>query len=197
MAIRYKLLTQDLRTLLGEDNETQWILGEWVEAKGTGGLCTDGVIHLYSSPEVAAFLNPVHADIDNPVFAELEVSEIVEETPTKGGARRARITRLIPAITPTVTQRVAFGIFCAKSVCKEKAFNAWADKWLSGEDRSHTTARAAAWASANAAAWAAANAAAWASAAAAANAAEKTAEVAAAEAGIDLTAIAKQALEQY
>jgi len=47
----------------------------------------------------------------------------------------------------TTEQRVKFAILCAKCVCTDVAWNAWADKWLSDEDR---TARAA-WATAEAA----------------------------------------------
>ena len=158
--IRYKLLTPSFHTRKGYSNETKWIENEWIEAKGHGGLCTDGVVHFYSSPEIAALMNPVHADINNPVFAELEVEEIVEETQIKGGAKRARIIRIIPSITPTLTQRVAFGILCAKYICKEAGFLSWANGWISGADRSrNAAAKAAEYAAAEWAAYAAAKAA--------------------------------------
>ena len=208
--LRYKLLTPELKTRAGEANETQWQIGEWVEAKGKGGLCSGGVLHFYPSPEVAAFMNPIHANICNPVFAELEVDAIVEETATKGGARRARITRILPSIVPTLVQRVAFGVLCAKAVSNDKRFNSWADKWLSGEDRSYEAAaeRAAELAAElaaevemarvvavdRAAAWAAA----WAAAARVAEYAAVAVDRAArANIGMDLTLFAKQALAEY
>jgi len=35
----------------------------------------------------------------------------------------------------TTEQRVKFAILCAKAVYKDEAFNLWADRWLSGDDR--------------------------------------------------------------
>jgi hypothetical protein len=51
--------------------------------------------------------------------------------------------RELPLPEVSDTQRIAFGILCAKEVCKHKAWNAWADKWLSGEDRTKASACAA------------------------------------------------------
>lgn len=101
---------------------------------------------------VGCYLPPI---IGRTYYAELEVEEIIEENQTKGGAKRARLLRIIPIITPTLTQRVAFGILCAKHVCKKAVFISWADKWISGKDRSKNAAEYAA----NAAAVYAANAA--------------------------------------
>ena len=57
----------------------------------------------------------------------------------------------------TSTQKIAFGILCAKEVCENEAWNEWADKWLSGEDRTKESAAvdAAAYYAATAAAYAA------------------------------------------
>jgi hypothetical protein len=92
--------------------------------------------------------------------------------------------------------RVRFAILCAKEVCADLPWNAWADKWLSGEDRSEAAAGAAAeaaWAARAArAARAAEAAAAW--AARAAYAAQAAAEAArAAGHGIDIFDIAEKA----
>jgi len=41
--------------------------------------------------------------------------------------------KFLPRVT--IEQRVKFAILCAKAVYKEEAFNLWADRWLSAEDR--------------------------------------------------------------
>src|SRR3990172_452274 len=38
------------------------------------------------------------------------------------------------------TQQIAFAILSAKEVCHEKKWNTWADRWLSGKDRSKRSA---------------------------------------------------------
>ncbi|MGE3384925.1 MAG: hypothetical protein AB7L70_18505 [Pyrinomonadaceae bacterium] len=51
--------------------------------------------------------------------------------------------RIIPLPKITPLQKVAFGILCAKSVCRDVRWNTWADRWLSGENRSGSAALAA------------------------------------------------------
>jgi hypothetical protein len=61
----------------------------------------------------------------------------------------------IPVVT--TEQRVKYAILCALEVCQEPSFVTWANKWLSGEDRSERSAAARASASAvsSASAWSA------------------------------------------
>jgi hypothetical protein len=133
-----------------------------------------------------------------------------------------RLTIIDEMVMPIITkaQNTAYGILCAMEVETSPTWRFWADRWLSGEDRSEQTARsaanaayAAASAAAASAAAAAANAAyaAASAAAASASAAEDAAEDAAAEAAyaaedaaaeaavcessIDLIALAKKAME--
>jgi hypothetical protein len=134
----YKLLTKDLRTRVGESNETQWVPGEWQEAKGIGGLCTGGVLHDYNDPWIAAVVNPAHAAIRDPVCYETERDGDVVTDGLKCGCKRMRIVREVPLSDVPVVQRVAFGILAALEVYHEPKFVEWAKKWLSGEDRSDT-----------------------------------------------------------
>jgi hypothetical protein len=119
-----------------------------------------------------------------------------------------RLTRELELPAITTTQRVAVAIMCAVAVHSDPIFCAWAQKWLSGEDRSAAAARAA-WAAARAAAawesstatWAAQEAA-WATAAsvaawAAAAATAARAAAWAAQDAIDLVAILRRAVEEY
>jgi len=134
----YKLLTKDLRTRVGESNETQWVPGEWQEAKGIGGLCTGGVLHDYNDPWIAAVVNPAHAAIRDPVCYETERDGDVVTDGLKCGCKRMRIVREVPLSDVPVVQRVAFGILAALEVYHEPKFVEWAKAWLSSEDRSDT-----------------------------------------------------------
>ena len=218
MTTLYKLTDQAHRTRAGHDNETLWGVGVEHSAKGDAeqDLCSDGWLHAYTDPLLAVFLNPIHADINNPVLWEAE-GEVGKSDGCKVGCRTLRTVRIIPLPKVTTEQRVKFAILCAKQVCKDEKWNAWADAWLSGEDRSSKAAEAAeaagaaadaAYAAAYAAARAA-RAAAWRAAARAAEAAADAADAADAAAdaayvgeaaraagkNIDLAAIAKEATQ--
>ena len=179
--IKYKLTTQQGTTR----NGYQWSLpkgerpGKWHKTDGQGGLCGPGWLHYYHHPLLAVLLNPIHADIKDPILWEVEVDgEQLDDNGLKGWATKMRLVRRIELPTFSTVQRTAFGILCALEVCKEKSFMAWANKWLSRNDRSAAAAAAqAAWV---AEAWAAA----W--------GAEAAAQAARA-AQIDLVAIAKKA----
>ena len=146
--IRYKLVTQDYKTRVGYENETLWktVDGKFpkIKAKGQGNkLCTNGVIHSYSSPLVAVFLNPVHANIDNPRLLETECSEILIDDGTKAGHKEAYGIREIKIPEITEEQRIKFAILCALEVYKNSKFSFWAKNWLSGVDRTKESAHAA------------------------------------------------------
>jgi hypothetical protein len=139
-----KLVTQDYKTRVGETNETLWEKGKTVTAKGSGGLCTDGVIHSYVDEYVAAFMNPVHANIKNPRCIVLETSYILHNDGTKQGSRSAMWTGeevTLPIIT--TDQRVEIAIRASLMVYDAPEFVAWALHWIDGTDRSAANAAAA------------------------------------------------------
>jgi hypothetical protein len=136
-------------------------------------------------------MNPIHAQFESPRLWEAESSGEELHEQLKSGSKTLTTVRELPLPEVSKTQRIAFGILCAKEVCKHKAWNAWADKWLSGEDRTKESARAAASRAAYAASRAASRAAdaahsadyaaeyaAFAAAYAAANSASRAADVA-------------------
>jgi hypothetical protein len=98
-------------------------------------------------------MNPVHADIENPILWEGKGEGEAKFEPLKCGFRKFTTLKKIPLPEVTDVQKVAFGILCAKEVYKDKdsSWNQWADKWLSGEDRTKSSADAAADAAASAA----------------------------------------------
>jgi hypothetical protein len=200
----YKLTDGDGKTWGG----TQWGPGVSHSGTGEGELCGPGWIHAYEHPLIAVLMNPLHGDFENPRLWEAEGEVALRDGQIKCGCKTLTTIREIPLPAVTTEMHVRFAILCAKEVCACLSWNAWADKWLSGEDRTQAAAAAAAAAaraSASArAAWAAASAAraAWAEA----EAASAEAEAASAEAsawaaraarevghGIDIFEIAEKA----
>lgn len=180
----------------------QW--GEGVEhtASGRGGLCGPGWIHAYTDPLLAVFLNPVHGDFDSESYHLWEAEGDVGKTDhgLKVGCARIRAIRRVDIPEVTTKQRIRFGVLCAMRVCKDKAWRTWAEKWLSGEDRSEKVAWVAAGAAgaARATASAAAEAAAVWPARTAAWATARAASAAAEEAGtpLPLAEIAREAVSE-
>jgi hypothetical protein len=201
----YKLTDGDGKTR----NGTQWGPGISHSGTGKGGLCGPGWIHAYEHPLIAVLMNPIHANFQNPRLWEAEGEVGLRDGQLKCGCKTLTTVREIPLPSITTEMRVRFAILCAKEVCAYPAWNAWADRWLSGEDRTQAAARAAEAArearearaarAARAAAWAAAWAAraaasAWAEDAASAWAAEDAASAAMEVGhGIDIFAIAENA----
>ena len=161
------------------NGNTKWEIGVKKIKKDTGNykMCTNNVFHCYSHPVLALFLNPIHANIENPRIFKIKVDRIVASDGLKQASLEQTIIEELIIPKPTLIQTTAFGIICAKHIYKNIKFQSWANNWLSNEDRSSHAAGAAAgaaWAAAKAAAWAA-EAAAWAAARAAAEAAASAA----------------------
>jgi hypothetical protein len=116
-------------------------------------------------------LNPIHANFETPrLFIAETKGRGKHDKGLKSGYKEMRLIKEIALPEITLTQKIAFGILCAKKVYKDIAWNKWANKWLNGKDRSKKSAAA--------------------NAAYAANAAN-----AAAAAHIDLVKIAKEAMK--
>ena len=148
----YKLTNQQFKTRKFYPQETTWGSNVAHTATGSGvALCTPDVIHAYTSPLLAVLLNPIHADIVNPILWEAR-GKVVAQDGSKVGVKSLTTIRQIPLPEITTTQKVAFGILAAMKVYKNPAFQKWAKLWLSGKDRSWAAAAAARAAAAAAAA---------------------------------------------
>ena len=138
MTTYYKLTTQEGKT----KNNTQW--GENISHEATGdiqkGLCSNAWIHAYSHPLLAVLMNPVHADIENPILWEGKGEGEAKFEPLKCGFRKFTTLKKIPLPEVTDVQKIAFGILCAKEINTDPSWNQWADRWLSGEDRTEASA---------------------------------------------------------
>ena len=185
----YKLTDQNGQT----HNGCQWgpkVKNPMGKLSGQGGLCGPGFYHAYVSPEMAAFLNPIHANITDPILWEMRIRGKVELDGPDGvlklGATEAETIRTLPMIVPTPIQRVLFSVYNGAAALEAAGleipgWDAWADNVL--VDPAHifnaSAARSAAWSAARSAESAArsAESAAWsaASAASAARSAESAA----------------------
>ncbi len=135
----YKLTTQDGKTMPGSGYETQW--GEGVRhvpfRQGTPELCTGTVIHAGVGPLSTVFLNPIHADIDDPILWECDG----EGEPCCDGLKfgfPVALTTLRRREVPNLqlAARVRCAIILAQRLPgQSKAWRAWADRWLDGRDR--------------------------------------------------------------
>ena len=164
MTTHYKLTDQNMQTRDGY----QWVLGEWRETDGTGGLCGPGWLHCYESALLAILRNPADANIDNPRLFECECEGAEKISALKRGYTRMRLIRELPCPRITMRQRVKFAILCAvEAGVQDVDWLAWATHYWSGDDESNAAAASAS-SAADMAAWAAwaADRAAWAARAA-------------------------------
>ena len=145
--IYYKLTNQDGYTRRGEKGETKWKPGVWQKPlSGRGTLCGPGWYHFYYSPDLSVLLNPIHADIKNPILWKTECrGKSQDDNGLKIGWTEARVIKQIPLPEWTITQKVAFAILCSLKVEQSEEYVKWAKDWLSGKDRTKETAADVAW----------------------------------------------------
>jgi hypothetical protein len=131
--VKYKLTTQSLTTFAG----FQWQKNKKVVTDGIGNLCGSGWLHYYDSPELAILLNPIHADIKNPILWKVKAEGTHKlDFGLKGGCTEMTLIKQIPLPKISTTQRVRFAILCAQQTCHLPEFLIWSNFWLSGENRS-------------------------------------------------------------
>ncbi|MFZ1703670.1 MAG: hypothetical protein WAT79_04955, partial [Saprospiraceae bacterium] len=135
MTTLYKLTDENGYTSAGRDNACLW--GEGVSHSGTGegDLYGPGWMHAYEHPLLALVLNPIHGDIVNPRLWIAEGQIAKREGQMKVGCKTLTTLHEIPLPVISTAARVRFAILCAKAVYTEPSWTAWADGWLSGEDR--------------------------------------------------------------
>jgi len=126
-------------------NQTLW--GENITHEVTGSsnqaLCSNRWIHFYEHPLIAVFMNPVHARFNEPrLYSCLIEGEIKKDGQLKSGCKKLTTLSRLPLPVITSEQRIEIGIRCAMIVYKEQHWSLWAQKWLSGEDRTEKSADA-------------------------------------------------------
>lgn len=146
--IVYKLTDQRMRTYRG----FQWSLNKIYKTSGRGLLCSAAWLHAYEDPLLAVFHNPGDANIYNPRMFKAETHDgiIVRDGYMKLGTTKLELLEEMKTPKVDVINRQAYCILCAlerlKSFtnlskdCVEKDFVKWAKDWISGKDRTTTTA---------------------------------------------------------
>ena len=144
--ITVKLTDKNGRT----HGKTQWGPNVTHEvAKWTGELCSAGVIHYYEGATeqealaLALMMNPIHGAFVAPRAWESVVKGRTCTDGTKSGGERVTTLREIVVPDVSVEQFVEAAIRVVLRVYDEPSFVSWAEKWLSGEDRSDAAASAA------------------------------------------------------
>ncbi len=139
-----KLTDQDLQTYKG----FQWELNVWkkiAKANQVGVLCSESWLHCYDDRLLAVLFNPIHAAIANPRLFRCNVrGKKLSDPGVKFGFTQMRLMAELELPEISLTQKIAFGILCAKEVSKEEGWNRWADAWLDGSDRTKESAKTAA-----------------------------------------------------
>jgi hypothetical protein len=159
MTKAYKLTDKAGRTYGG----MQWDADVEYTAPG-GAPCTADVIHWYRTPLMAVLFDPIHGRFGPD--ARLWICDVTQtgSDGTKAWGTRCRTIKEITKPVITTEHRVEIAIRCAMKVFHDMEWAAWAQRWLSGKDRSEASvmptkedgrASAAHWA-ASEASWAAA-----------------------------------------
>ena len=126
MSKLYKLTDEKGQTRGG----TQWGPGVSHSGTGCGGLCSPGWIHAYEHPLLAVLLNPIHGDFKTPRLWEAEGEIALRDGQLKCGCVTLTTIRELPLPHVTTEMRVRFAILCAQRVCRDAAWNGWANGWL-------------------------------------------------------------------
>jgi len=140
--VKYKLTDKHGQTR----NDTQW--GENVTHRATGKgteLCSNQVMHCYSSPEMAVFFDCIHGGYGNEGLLWECRGRKVSNDGTKIGCKSLTTIRQIDKPTITIEQRIEIATRCSLGIYHEKNWVKWDHGWLSGKDRSYHAADAAAY----------------------------------------------------
>ena len=114
----YKLTNQASTTY----NHTMWGAGVTHSKPVISNpeLCSSEVLHAYSNKNIAYILNPIHADISNPVLWEAKGEVVVKDFGKVGCFELTTVKQLEPPIWVGSTKenqvRIMFAILCAEAV---------------------------------------------------------------------------------
>ncbi len=134
-----KLVSQHLTSFGG----FPWVVGKWMETKGTGQICGPGWLHYYSHPLVSEIMNSIHENY--PKKAKLflvEAGDTRIDEWSKCATTRLRLTTEIERPMITSNQRIRCGIYLIQcfGIDTMPEWDDWADGWISASDRSEDSA---------------------------------------------------------
>jgi hypothetical protein len=121
----------------------EWGAGVAHRAPGVG---SDARIRCYTSPKLAALLNPLHDRIRLPRLWEATVDREVEPGESVVNSAEVKTTRQASLPATTTQDYARFAVLCAQAAFTNGAqaleFSQWAEGWLAGLDNSGVNARA-------------------------------------------------------
>ena len=133
-----KWVSEGMKTI----NETHWEVGvpNELPEKNKLTLGLSGLFHYYKHPLLAVIFKDFHGvKYYQHLYQVVPEGRIVERFDKCGSTKLTLVKELeIPEVTNA--QKIAFGILCSLETCKEESFVDWAEKWLSGKDRSKESA---------------------------------------------------------
>ena len=112
----FKLVEKDYTTY---NKSMTWEIGRTNSVPKTVNpqLCSSDVIHCYKNLNLGLLLNPIHANIKNPIILECTGEIVVEDYGKQGVFQLTPIKEIrTPAWVKNNNVRVLFAIFCAESV---------------------------------------------------------------------------------
>ena len=130
-------------TKRGPNCPTKWGPNVTHETSGEGELCGPGWVHAYTDPLLAVLLDPIHAGYINGTLL-WEARGIIrkDDHGLRVGCTKLTTVKQISLPKFSPEQCACFAILCTKAVYKGSGWNAWADDWLSGRDRTTGMAHA-------------------------------------------------------
>jgi hypothetical protein len=126
------------------DREIRYVLVELENGVKIPAAEIGYTIEAIPDPEVGRPLYGAWALFDAALKTTAEGAIVAREGDVKCGVKTLTTLEEIKLPILTTNQMIVVGILAAKEICKDAAWNMWADLWLSGEDRSKKTAKAAA-----------------------------------------------------
>ena len=127
----YKLTDVDMRTYGG----MQWKLNEWHAGSGVRGMCQDGTLHAYPHPLLAVFLNPVHANIQQPRLFKAEAGgKEMMDSGLKVGFSSMRLIEEIKLPHIDQEHRIRLALMASIEVCSNKHWCAYAQGIITGSE---------------------------------------------------------------
>ena len=124
-------------------NALLWGEGVRHEVAWGGTLCEAGCLHAYRTPLLAVLLDRAHGRYTREHGAILWEcgGEVLAEDGAKVGCKTLTTVRRVEPPVVTTAQRVRFAVLCAQADGRSTAgWQRWAERWLSGEDRTRATA---------------------------------------------------------
>ena len=133
-------------TISGKDGYThdgmKWGARVTHIASGQGDVYDPRWLHFYRDPHIAMLLDLNYTDDSQcRLWESTAFGRILHDGWLKSGCTHLRTDFEIPAPTISLDERVEFAIRCAMAAGSDPVFDDWADGWLSGSDRSPTSAR--------------------------------------------------------